>query len=127
MKKIVFSKGAPRPIGPYSQAIQVGNFLFGSGQIAIDPKTGELVSGGIREQTRQVMENIKSIVESAGFTMDDIVYVLVYLKDLARFQEFNEEYAKYFKDKPPARTTVQVADLPKGALLEVSFIAYKED
>ena len=127
MKKVVFSKGAPRPIGPYSQAIQVGNLLFGSGQIAIDPKTGELVSGGIREQTRQVMENIKSIVESAGFTMDDIVYVLVYLKDLARFQEFNEEYAKYFKDKPPARTTVQVADLPKGALLEVSFIAYKED
>ncbi|MCD6096251.1 MAG: deaminase, partial [Thermoprotei archaeon] len=77
MKKVVFSKGAPRPIGPYSQAIQVGNLLFGSGQIAIDPKTGELVSGGIREQTRQVMENIKSIVESAGFTMDDIVYVLV--------------------------------------------------
>ena len=127
MKKVVFSKGAPRPIGPYSQAIQVGNLLFGSGQIAIDPKTGELVSGGIREQTRQVMENIESIVESAGFTMNDIVYVLVYLKDLARFQEFNEEYAKYFKDKPPARTTVQVADLPKGALLEVSFIAYKED
>ncbi|RLF23282.1 MAG: deaminase [Thermoprotei archaeon] len=126
MKEVIRTNQAPLPIGPYSQAIKAGKFLFGSGQIPIDPRTGEVVKGGIREQTRRVMENIKAIVEEAGFTMDDIVYVLVFLKDLTYFKEFNEEYAKYFGKAPPARTTVQVADLPKGALLEVSFIAYKE-
>ncbi|RLF13391.1 MAG: deaminase [Thermoprotei archaeon] len=125
-KEVIETNLAPRPIGPYSQAIKVGNMLFGSGQIAIDPKTGELVKGGIREQTRQVMENIKAILNAAGFEMNDVVFVLVFLKDLSLFREFNEEYGKYFKDKPPARTTVQVAELPKGALLEISFIACKE-
>jgi len=125
-KKVVFTEKAPKPIGPYSQAIKVGPFLFGSGQIALDPETGEVVKGGIREQTRRVLENIKDVLEEAGFSLNDVVKVTVFIKDLSLFNEFNEEYGKYFGDKPPARTTVEVAQLPKGVLLEVDFIAYKE-
>ncbi|RLE81661.1 MAG: deaminase [Thermoprotei archaeon] len=125
-KKVVFTEKAPKPIGPYSQAIKVGPFLFGSGQIALDPETGEVVKGGIREQTRRVLENIKAVLEEAGFSLNDVVKVTVFIKDLSLFNEFNEEYGKYFGDKPPARTTVEVAQLPKGVLLEVDFIAYKE-
>jgi len=124
-KEIIFTEKAPKPIGPYSQAIKVGSFLFGSGQIPVDPATGQVVKGEIREQTERVMENIKSIVEAAGYSMDDIVKVTVFIKDLRYFSEFNEIYARYFKE-PPTRTTVQVANLPKGVLLEIDFIAYKE-
>jgi len=126
MKEAVFTEKAPKPVGPYSQAIKVGKFLFISGQIPIDPKSGKLVDGGIKEQTRRVLENIKAIVEAAGFSMNDIVKVFVFLRDLKQFPEFNEEYAKYFKDNPPARVTVG-ADLPKGSLLEVSAIAFKSE
>ncbi|RLE51674.1 MAG: deaminase [Candidatus Methanomethylicota archaeon] len=126
MKETVFAEKAPKPVGPYSQAIKVGKFLFISGQIPIDPKTGKLVDGGIKEQTRRVLENIKAIVEAAGFSMKDIVKVFVFLRDLKQFPEFNEEYANYFKDNPPARVTVG-ADIPKGSLLEVSAIAFKSE
>jgi len=123
-KEALFTDRAPKPAGPYSQAIKIGGFLFISGQIPINPETGKIVEGGIEEQTRQVMENIKAIVEAAGYTMNDIVKVFVFLKDLSQFPKFNAEYAKYFKEKPPARTTVG-ASIPKNALLEVSAIAYK--
>jgi len=126
VKEVVFTEKAPKPIGPYSQAIKAGPFLFGAGQIAIDPETGKIVGENIREQTRRVLENIKSILEAAGYTLEDVVATFVYLKDLKDFPEFNEEYSKFFKEKPPARTTVEVSNLPKGALIEISFIAYKE-
>jgi len=126
MKEVILTEKAPKPIGPYSQAIKVGPLLFGSGQIPIDPETGEIVKGDIKEQTRRVMENIKAVLEAAGYTLEDVVKVTVFLKDLKLFNEFNQEYAKHFPEKPPARTTVEVAQLPKGVLLEVDFIAYKD-
>ena len=126
MKEVILTEKAPKPIGPYSQAIKAGSFLFGAGQIAIDPETGELIGKDIREQTRRVLENIKNILEAAGYSLKDVVATFVYLKDLKDFPVFNEEYAKFFKEKPPARTTVEVSNLPKGALIEISFIAYKE-
>lgn len=125
-KEVVFSSKAPKPIGPYSQAIKVGPFLFGSGQIPIDPTTGEVVKGDIKEQTRRVMENVKAVLEAAGYSLEDIVSVFVFLSNLDDFKDFNEVYETYFREKPPARTTVQVARLPKDVLLEVSFIAYRE-
>jgi len=126
VKKVILTEKAPKPIGPYSQAIKAGPLLFGAGQIAIDPETGKLVGKDIREQTRRVLENIKNILEAAGYSLEDVAATFVYLKDLEDFPAFNEEYAKFFKEKPPARTTVEVSNLPKGALIEISFIAYKE-
>ncbi|AHC51485.1 endoribonuclease [Sulfolobus acidocaldarius SUSAZ] len=125
MMDVIYTEKAPRPIGPYSQAIKVGNFLFVSGQIPIDPKTGELVKGGIKEQTKAVMENLKAIIESAGFTLQDVVMSNVYLKDLNMFNDFNEVYSTYFLNKPPARVTVQVAKLPRDSLIEISVICSK--
>ncbi len=125
-KKIVFTENAPRPIGPYSQAVRVGNFLFGSGQIPINPKTGEVVKGDIKVQTRQVMENIRRILEAEGFSIDDLVMVFVFLKDLRLYSDFNEVYAEFFKEGSyPARVTVEVSRLPKDVLIEVGFIAFK--
>ncbi|MGQ4893300.1 MAG: RidA family protein [Candidatus Njordarchaeia archaeon] len=126
MKKIILTDKAPKPIGPYSQGIKCGNFLFISGQIPIIPETGEIVSGGIKEQTEQVMNNIKAILMEAGFSLENVVMVTVFLRDLSLFHEFNETYAKFFEKKPPTRTTVEVSNLPKGSLLEVNAIAYKE-
>ncbi|MCD6509635.1 MAG: RidA family protein [Thermoprotei archaeon] len=126
MREVILTERAPRPIGPYSQAIKVGPFIFGSGQIPIDPNTGAMVKGDIRVQTRRVMENIRAILESVGYSMDDIVFVTVFLRNLGDFNAFNEEYSKYFRSAPPARTTVEVSNLPKGALLEVNFIAYRQ-
>lgn len=125
-KEVILTDRAPRPIGPYSQAIKVGPWIFVSGQIPIDPATGEVVKGGIREQTRRVLENVKAILEAAGASLSDVVKVTVFLKDLKLFREFNEVYAEYFKESPPARTTVEVSNLPKGVLLEIDVIAYKE-
>lgn len=122
-KKTIFTERAPRPIGPYSQAIEANGFLFVAGQIPIDPLSGELVQGGIKEQTKRVLENIKAILEAAGLSLQNVVYVTVFLKDLKHFSEFNEVYSSYFTRDPPARVTVQVADLPRGALLEISVIA----
>ncbi len=124
-KKAVYTDLAPKPVGPYSQGIIAGGcILFVSGQIPIDPATGELVKGSFEDKVRRVMENIKAIVEAAGGSMDDIVKVNVYITDISLFSEFNRIYAEYFKGLPPARAVVQVAALPLGVELEVEAIAY---
>ena len=125
MNEIIFTQKAPKPVGPYSQAVKVGNTIYVSGQIPIDPKTGDVVRGGIREQTKQVLENIKAILEAGGFSLKDVVIVFVFLKDLSMFNEFNEVYAEYFKENPPARVTVEVSRLPKDVLVEISVIGSK--
>jgi 2-iminobutanoate/2-iminopropanoate deaminase len=124
MKKIINTTHAPAPIGPYSQAVKSGHLLFTSGQIPIDPETGEMVSGGIREQTIQVLENLKSIIEAAGSTLDDAIKTTVFLTDMADFPELNTIYAEYFgEEKAPARSTIQVAALPMGARVEIELVA----
>jgi len=122
-KKIVFTERAPRPIGPYSQAVLVDGWLFISGQIPIDPSTGEVVKGSFRDQVVRVLENIKAIVEAAGGSLRDVVKVTVYLRDISKFSEFNEIYSKYFSEEPPARVVVEVSNLPKGVELEIEAIA----
>jgi 2-iminobutanoate/2-iminopropanoate deaminase len=122
-KKVIQTEKAPKAIGPYSQAIQAGNFLFLSGQIPLDPKTGEFVKGDIRRQTQQVLENIKGVLESQGLGMDSVVKVTIFLKDIGNFNEVNEVYATYFRSSPPARSTVGVAKLPKDADIEIEVIA----
>lgn len=122
-KKVIQTEKAPKAIGPYSQAIQAGNFLFLSGQIPLDPKTGELVKGDIRKQTQQVLENIKGVLESQGLGMEDIVKVTIFLKDIGNFNQVNEVYATYFPSSPPARSTVEVTKLPRDADIEIEAIA----
>jgi len=117
---------APRAIGPYSQGIRAGNLLFLSGQIPIDPNSGELVGGDIAAQTRQVLDNLSAVLEAAGASLSDVVKTTVFLVDLADFPAFNTTYAGYFTGDPPARATVQVAALPKGARVEVEAIAILE-
>jgi 2-iminobutanoate/2-iminopropanoate deaminase len=125
MKTKISADKAPQAIGPYSQAIQLGSLLFVSGQIPIDPQTGNLVSGDIQAQTRQVMQNLKAIVESAGLTLADAVKATCFLKNMGDFAKFNAVYADYFGDVPPARETVEVARLPRDVLVEVSLICGK--
>jgi len=122
-KKVIQTEKAPRAIGPYSQAIRAGSFLFLSGQIPLDPKTGELVKGDIRQQTKQVLENLKGVVESEKLEMKDVVKVTIFLKDIGNFNQVNEVYATYFPSSPPARSTVQVAKLPRDAEIEIEAIA----
>ena len=122
-KKVIQTERAPKAMGPYSQAIQAGNFLFLSGQIPLDPKTGELVKGDIRLQTQQVLENIKGVLESQELGMDSVVKVTIFLKDIGNFNEVNEVYANYFRSSPPARSTVGVAKLPKDADIEIEAVA----
>ena len=122
-KKVIQTEKAPKAIGPYSQAIQAENFLFLSGQIPLDPKTGELVKGDIREQTKQVLENIKGILESQKLGMENVVKSTIFLKDIANFNQVNEVYATYFPSSPPARSTVEVAKLPRDADIEIEAIA----
>ena len=124
MKKIIVTTNAPAAIGPYSQAIDCGSFLVTSGQVPFDPKTGEFVPGGIQEQTRQVLTNVKAILEAAGSGFDTVVKTTCFLADIADFAAFNEVYARYFTSKP-ARSCVAVKDLPKGALCEIEAIAVK--
>jgi 2-iminobutanoate/2-iminopropanoate deaminase len=126
MREVVYTKAAPEPIGPYSQAVKAGNLLFVSGQIPVDPKTGDVVKGGIREQTRQALENIKAVLEAAGYGLSDVAMAFVFLADLSLFGQFNEVYAEYFREKPPARVTVQAAGLPRGVLVEIAVIAVKQ-
>jgi len=124
-KEVVSSPDAPAAIGPYSQAIKHGNTLYLAGQIPIDPKTKELNKGSIEEQTKLVIENLKAVLAAAGMTLDDVVSTSVFMKDLEQFKAMNEVYATYFKDKPPARATVQVARLPRDVAVEISAIAVK--
>jgi 2-iminobutanoate/2-iminopropanoate deaminase len=122
-KKVVHTEKAPRAIGPYSQAIQAGPFLFVSGQVPIDPSTGELVAGDIRQQTRQVLENVKNILGSRGLAMEQVVKTTLFLKDMGNFSQVNEVYASYFPAEPPARSTVEVAKLPRNVDIEIEAIA----
>lgn len=122
MKKEVRTEKAPLPIGPYSQAAQVGNLIFCAGQIGIDPATGQLVEG-TRAQTRQVMQNLQAVLEQAGASMDDVVRCDIHLADLSEFTLVNEIYAKYFTAPFPARLTVGAAALPRGARVEIAAIA----
>ena len=123
MKDIVLTDRGPKPIGPYSQAIKAGGFLFASGQVAIDPASNEFVPGDIRQQTERALENIKGILEAAGCNLHKIVKTTVFLKNMSDFTAMNEVYAKYFTTAPPARSTVEVAGLPKNALVEIEVIA----
>lgn len=123
MKKVIQTIKAPKPIGPYSQAIRAGNFIFLSGQIPIDPSTGEMIKGDIRQQTRQVLENIKGVLESQGLNMEDVVKVTIFLKNMGNFSLVNKVYATYFPSFPPARSTVEVAKLPRNAEIEIEAIA----
>jgi 2-iminobutanoate/2-iminopropanoate deaminase len=123
MKKQIQTSAAPAAIGPYSQAIQAGNLIFYSGQIPLDPQTGNMVAGGIVAQTRQVMTNMQAVLSASGRTFDDIVKTTIYLTDLADFATVNEIYGEFFTDVPPARACVQVAALPKGAAVEIEWIA----
>ena len=125
MKKIIITDKAPGAIGPYSQAVQAGDFLFASGQIPLDPATGQLVTGSIEDQAKRVFENIKGLLESAGYSMHHVVKSLVFAADINDFAAINGVYAQYFTENPPARSFVAVKDLPRGAGIEVEVIAWK--
>lgn len=125
MKKVIATKNAPAAIGPYSQAVQVGNMLFASGQLGLDPETGDF-PGGVKAQAEQSFRNVKAILDAAGFSMDNIVKTTVFLADMADFTTVNEVYAAQFGGDFPARSAVAVKTLPKNALVEVEFIAAKE-
>ena len=127
MKKIISTNEAPAAIGPYSQAIRSGRFLFCSGQIPLDPKSGQIVTGDIAAQTRRVLDNIAAILRAEGMTLDNVVKTTIFLTNLEDFQTVNEAYGSYFKQDPPARSTVQVAALPRGANVEIEVIAASGD
>jgi len=122
-KRVVQTDKGPKAIGPYSQAIQAGDFLFLSGQVPLDPKTGELVKGDVGQQTKQVLENIKGVLESQKLGMEDVVKVTIFLKNIANFNQVNEIYSTYFPTSPPARSTVEVARLPRDVEIEIEAIA----
>ncbi|GAB6088009.1 RidA family protein [Alkaliphilus crotonatoxidans] len=126
MRKVVNTVKAPAAIGPYSQAVQVGNMLFVSGQIPFVPETMELVSQDIKEQTRQCLENLKAILEEGGFSFNDVVKTSVFIKDMNEFGQINEVYASYFTDNKPARACVEVSRLPKDVRVEIEAIAVIE-
>jgi len=121
--KVISTKKAPAAIGPYSQAIQVGNLVYTSGQIPIDPSTGAFVEGGIKEQTRQSLSNVRAILEEAGLSMANVVKTTVFLADMADFADMNAVYAEFFAEPYPARSAVAVKSLPKGALVEIEVVA----
>jgi 2-iminobutanoate/2-iminopropanoate deaminase len=123
--KLIYTENAPKPIGPYSQAVTAGKFLFVSGQLAIDPKEGKIVASDIKGQTARILENIKAILKAADYTLSDIVQTNIYLSSMALFNDFNSAYATYFDKDFPARATVGIELMP-GALVEISAIAYKE-
>ena len=125
MKKVILSSKAPAPIGPYSQAIEANGTLYVSGQIPIDPATGEVVAGGIEPQAKQVMQSLQAILQEAGYSFDQVVKTTILLDDLANFAKVNEFYGSYFSEGAPARETYQVAKLPKGVAVEISCIAVK--
>jgi 2-iminobutanoate/2-iminopropanoate deaminase len=125
MKKAVATANAPKAIGPYSQAVQAGDFLFCSGSGPTDPATGLLVEGDIAAKTRRVLDNLKAVVGAAGFSWDDVVKTTVFLKDMGQFAAMNEAYAAYFTGVAPARSTIQAARLPRDIDVEIELIAYK--
>ena len=122
-REIVQTDRAPKAIGPYEQAIKVGGFVFTAGQIPLDPKTGNMIEGGIAIQTRQVLENLKGVLEASGSSLDKVVKATVFLKNITDFAAMNEVYAEYLGGSKPARSTVAVAELPRGALVEIDLVA----
>ena len=128
MKQIIRTSHAPGAIGPYSQAVKAGGFVFASGQIPIDPQTGQFVPGGIAEQTEQVLRNLSAVLEAAGSSLEDVVKTTVFLADMNEFVAMNEVYGRYFsEDAPPARATVQAARLPRDARVEIEVIALEQE
>ena len=123
LREVITADQAPRAIGPYSHAIRVGEFIYTSGQIALDPATGELVAGGIEEQTRRVWQNLAAVLEAAGSRLDRVVKTTVFMSDLGEFSRMNAVYAEFFPAHPPARSTIQVAALPKGGKIEIECVA----
>ncbi|MCI0488412.1 MAG: RidA family protein [Blastocatellia bacterium] len=126
MRERVQTDNAPAAIGPYSQAIKANGLVFASGQIALDPATGQIVEGGIREQTERVLNNLKAVLEAAHSSLDRVVKTTVYLSDLGDFSEMNEAYGRFFTGEPPARSTVEVSRLPRDARVEIDVIALEE-
>lgn len=126
MKEIIATDRAPRAIGPYSQAVRAGNLIFASGQIPIDPATGEFVAGGIAEQTEQVMRNLTQVFAAANVGLNQVVKTTVFLLDMNEFTAMNEVYGRFFSENPPARATVQAARLPRDARVEIEAIAVSE-
>lgn len=125
-KSIVYSKKAPEPIGPYSQAVRVGNLLFVSGQIAISPDSGELVKSGVGDEAHRVMKNLGAVLEAGGMNFSHVVKTSIFLKSMKDFATVNEIYGTFFSSDPPARETVEVSALPKGVSVEISCIATRE-
>jgi len=123
-REVVRTLGAPQAVGPYSQGVEAGGWLFLSGQIPLHPGTGELVGDSIEEQTERVLENVKALLAAAGMSLEDVVQCTVYMTDLSEFGSMNQVYARYFPQDPPARVTVGVASLPKGAKIEISLVAF---
>ena len=123
MKVIIKTDNAPQAIGPYSQAVKANGFVFASGQIPIDPATGQFVEGGIAEQTEQVMKNVSKVLEAAGSSLDKVIKTTVFLADMGEFAAMNEVYGRYFEQDPPARATVEAARLPRDARVEIEAIA----
>lgn len=126
MKKIIATENAPQAIGPYSQAVACGNFLFTSGQLGLDPKTGNFVEGGVTEQTEQVIRNLKAVLENAGFSLENVVKTTCFLADMNDFAAMNEVYRKHFTGDYPARSAVAIKTLPKNGLVEIEAICYKD-
>jgi 2-iminobutanoate/2-iminopropanoate deaminase len=122
-KQIISTKHAPAAVGPYSQAVRAGHFLYTAGQIALDPATGKLVEGDVAAQTRQVMGNLQAILKAAGSSFDNVVKTTVFLQEMDHFAQMNGVYGQFFEGDPPARSTVQVSKLPLGALVEIEAIA----
>lgn len=125
MKKVISTENAPKAIGPYSQAVQMGDFVFCSGQVALDPKTGEVFTGDIGTQTEMVMKNVTSVLEAAGLNLSNIVKTTIFLTSMNDFAAVNEAYGKFFTEAPPARSTVAVAGLPRGVNVEIEVIAHR--
>jgi 2-iminobutanoate/2-iminopropanoate deaminase len=123
MKKIVVSDKAPKAIGPYSVAVQTGQMVYTAGQIGLDPATGEIVPGGIEAETRQVLTNLKNVLEASGSSLGDVVKTTVFLRDMADFAKMNAIYGEFFNQQPPARSTIAVAGLPKGGAVEIEAVA----
>ncbi len=123
MKKIIYTKSAPHPVGPYSQAMKVGDMLYCSGQIPIDPKTNEVIKTSIEQQTELVMNNVGAVLKEAGLGYQSVVKTTIYLTDMATFPKMNAVYEKFFKENPPARSTVAVRELPKGVDVEIEVLA----
>jgi 2-iminobutanoate/2-iminopropanoate deaminase len=125
-KEVITTEKAPKALGPYSAGIRVGNMIYTAGQVGIDPAIGDIVAGGIEAETRQVLHNLQAVLKAAGSSLDRVVKTTVFLQDMNEFSRMNAVYAEFFKEKPPARSTVQVGALPKGAAVEIEAVAFTD-